>query len=139
MNYKIFIAGVVAGVLSNVSGYVITGRWFHRFQSQTPNTWRASESWVHYQYAALIRLLVCIGVAYAFAALTNQAIPVSSSAAYRGVLFGGFLWLVTALPIIVETSLFVNWHKGFVVGLLLDWFVLMLLAGIAGAIAVSAI
>lgn len=139
MNFRIAIAGVIAGVLSNVSGYFITGRWFHRFQAQTPNTWRAVESWAHYQYAALIRLGVCIAVAYAFAVLANQAISMHLVPFQRGVLFGGFLWLITALPVILETSLFVNWHKGFVVGLLLDWLVVMLLAGIAGALAVGAI
>jgi len=35
-------AGVVAGILSNITGYLITGRLFHPYQAQTPNTWRAA-------------------------------------------------------------------------------------------------
>jgi hypothetical protein len=33
--------------------------------------------------------------------------------------------------------LFVNWHRGFVVGLLLDWLVVCLLASMAAALALG--
>ena len=38
------------------------------------------------------------------------------------------LWAVTGLPLVVEAALFVNWHPGFVAGLLLDWLVICLVA-----------
>ena len=139
MTLKIVIAGVFAGVLANVSGYLITGRWFHRFQAHTPNTWRVSESWVNYQYSALIRIACCVGIALLYAFFGSQALYLSDSAVTRTLLFGSALWLVIALPIILEISIFVNWHKGFVVGLLLDWLVVLLLASVAAAIAMGAI
>ena len=42
---QMLAAGAIAGILSNVTGYAITGRLFHRYQARTPNTWRAAESW----------------------------------------------------------------------------------------------
>ena len=134
MIFRVAIAGVIAGVLANVSGYFITGRWFHRFQAHTPNTWRAAESWVHYQYSALIRLACCVGIALLYAAFGSQALELAESALVRALFFGSLLWLAVAMPIILEISIFVHWHKGFVVGLLLDWFVLIQLASIAAAI-----
>ena len=54
---KILAVGGIAGVLSNITGYVITGLVFHRYQAQTPNTWRSAESWTHYLYSAGVRIL----------------------------------------------------------------------------------
>ena len=61
----------------------------------------------------LVRLFVCIGVAYAFVVLAIQAIPMSISAAYRGVLFGGFLWLVTVGRYRRRLYIFtvLRWHR----------------------------
>jgi hypothetical protein len=118
-----------------VTGYLITGRYFHRFQAETPNTWRPSESWQHYQYAALARMVACIGIALLFAALASHDFAVAASPVFRGIGFGGILWFVTALPLVLEASIFVNWHRGFVAGLLLDWLVVFILAGVCAAVA----
>ena len=138
MNAKTLLAGAFAGILANVSGYFITGRWFHRFQSATPHTWRSSESWVHYLYATLARLVACMGIAAVCALTTHSGFWIAGSAVLRGVGLGSALWLVTAAPVILETSVFVNWHRGFVVGLLLDWWMVFVLAGVAGAFAMDA-
>jgi len=47
--------------------------------------------------------------------------------------------MATAAPVILETALFVNWHRGFVVGLLLDWLVLCLIAGACASVAIHAL
>lgn len=56
---EVLAAAAIAGVAANVSGYLITGRLFHRYQSNTPATWRTVESWTHYAYAAGIRRPHC--------------------------------------------------------------------------------
>ena len=53
---KILAAGAIAGIVANATGYVITGRLFHPYQAKTPNTWRATESWTHYQDATAVRI-----------------------------------------------------------------------------------
>jgi hypothetical protein len=57
----------------------------------------------------------------------------------RGISFGMILWAVTVLPLVHEVALFVNWHGGFVVGLLLDWLVVDVLASVSAAVAVGAV
>jgi len=132
---KIVAAGAVAGILANATGYLITGRWFHPYQALTPNTWRTTESWTHYQYATAIRIAACIAIALFYVAL-RSVIPIFGDAAIaRGATFGLLLWAVTILPVVLEVALFVNWHRGFVVGLLLDWLVVCVLASTAAAIA----
>ena len=122
-------AGVVAGILSNVTGYVITGRLFHPYQARTPNTWRAAESYALYLYSAGVRTLACIGIAFLYGALFAST-SISGAAA-----FGVGVWAITVAPVVVEVALFVNWHRGFVAGLLLDWLVVCVLASVAACLA----
>jgi hypothetical protein len=126
MILKILAAGAVAGVAANVTGFVITAKLFHRYQARTPNTWREVESWGHYLASSAIRMFACIaiGLLHGLAA-----------AGVRGASFGFCLWAAVAAPVILETAIFVRWHRGFVVGLLLDWLVLCVLAGEASSMA----
>jgi len=134
---RIVAAGAIAGLLANATGYLITGRLFHSYQAQTPHTWRATESWSHYQYATAIRMAACIAIALLYVALRSVSPTLGDAAIARGASFGLLLWAVTILPVVLEVALFVNWHRGFVLGLLLDWLVVCILASSAAAIAVG--
>jgi hypothetical protein len=134
---KVLAAGAIAGVAANVSGYIITGRLFHRYQTRTPATWRSVESWTQYQYAAALRIGACIGIAF-LGSVVWPSLPGGSSL-LTGLSFGLILWAVTLLPAVLEIALFVNWHRGFVIGLLLDWLLVCLLAGAAAALASGAV
>ena len=135
---KILAAGAIAGIVANATGYLITGRLFHAYQVKTPNTWRQSGSWTQYQYATVVRIAACIGIALLYGALGASFAPFGGGVISRGVGFGALLWLVTILPQVLEAALFVNWHRGFVMGLVLDWLVVCVLAGVAAAVAVGA-
>jgi hypothetical protein len=126
MILKILAVGAIAGVVANATGFVITAKLFHRYQARTPNTWRKGESWGHYLASSAIRIFACIaiGLLYGLAA-----------ASVRGASFGFCLWAAVAAPIILEVAIFVKWHRGFVIGLLLDWLVLCVLAGVASSMA----
>ena len=132
MLVRVLVAGSIAGILSNITGYVITGRLFHPYQSRTPGTWRPTENWSNYLFSTGIRLFACFAVTflYGFVALHPAGGPLVA-----GTCAGFVLWAVTVAPVILEVALFVNWHRGFVVGLLLDWLIVFVLAGIAGAVA----
>ena len=136
---RILASGVIAGIVANVTGYMITGRLFHPYQAKTPNTWRQSESWTHYGYAAALRIAVCIGVGFLYAAIGATFPGLLTHAILRGVAFGSILWAVTILPLVLEVALFVNWHLGFVVGLLLDWLVMCVIASESAAVAAGAV
>ena len=135
---KVLGAGVIAGIAVNATGYLITGRIFHPYQAKTPDTWRASESWTRYQYAVVIRLAACIGVAYAYAML-GAGLALGAHAVPRGIGFGSILWAITILPLLLEVGLFVNWHRGFVAGLLLNWLLVCVIASVAAAVALDAV
>ena len=45
-----------------MTGYVITGMLFHRYQAKTPNTWRPAESWLHYSLSSAARIFACIAI-----------------------------------------------------------------------------
>ena len=134
---NILAAGVIAGIVANATGYLITGRLFHPYQARTPGTWRVSESWTHYLQAAAIRIAACIAMGFLYGALGTAIPSVGDGAIARGISFGSILWAVTLLPLVLEAALFVNWHRGFVAGLLLDWLVVCILASAAAAVAVT--
>jgi hypothetical protein len=136
---KVVVAGAIAGVLSNVTGYLITGRLFHPYQGRTPNTWRITESWVHYLHAAAARIVACIAIGFLYAALGRAAPTFAEDPIARGVSFGVIVWAVTILPLIHEVTQFVNWHRGFAVGLLLDWLVVYVLASVSAAVVLGAV
>jgi len=136
MMLRIALAGACAGLVANVTGYVITGRVFHAFQAKTPGTWRAVESWSHYMAATALRIAACIGIALVYNAFRSAWPTFDGHPILSGVEFGLILWSVSILPVVLEAALFVNWHRGFVLGLLLDWMVVCMLASSAAALAV---
>ena len=135
---KVVAAGAIAGVFSNVTGYLITGRLFHPYQARTPNTWRVTESWIDYLHAAAARIIACIAIGFLYAAVGRAAPTFAQDLVSRGVSFGVILWAVTTLPLVHELTQFVNWHRGFAVGLLLDWLVVYVLASVSAAVALGA-
>jgi hypothetical protein len=139
MPLKLVAAGVIAGILSSITGYAITGRIFHVYQSRTPNTWRATETWAEYLYSFGIRVFSCLAIVLLYYVFGAGALIVLTGTILRGATFGGFIWAAIAAPVIVEAALFVNWHRGFVVGLLLDWLVLCVVAGAVASLVTGAI
>jgi hypothetical protein len=133
---KIITAGLIAGILANATGYLITGRLFHPYQAKTPGTWRQAESWTHYQYATGIRIAACVGIGLFYAAFAPSFAGFGGGALSRGAGFGALLWAVTILPLVLEVALFVNWHRGFILGLVMDWLVVCVLASMAAAVVV---
>ncbi len=136
---KLLATGAIAGVGANVTGYLITGFLFHRYQAMTPKTWRATESWTHYLYAVAVRVSACIGIVVLYAACGKGTFVSGLTPILRGAGFGSLLGAVTILPALLELALFVNWDRRFVVGLVLDWFVVCVLAGVAAGLAMGAV
>jgi hypothetical protein len=87
--------------------------------------------------AAAVRIAGCVGIGFLYAAVGARFPAFADAAILRGVAWGSVLWAVTMVPLVLEASLFVNWHPGFVVGLLLDWLVVAILASVAAAVAVG--
>jgi hypothetical protein len=106
--------GTITGlVMSVTTGYLITGRLFHRYQTKTPGTWRA-ENWRQHLVATLLYAIAGATLGWLFALL--GAPPVG------GALFKlcAAVWALLAAFILMQ-ALYVNWHPGFVVGLAVEW------------------
>ncbi len=124
---RIILAGLLSGVIGVFSSWLITGVLFHHFQSRTPQTWRASEGATQYAAASALTILAALLITGLFSAtggLRGVTDPIAN-----GIYFGFLCWSALALPVTLSSALFVNLDKGFVVGLLLDWLVVSLVAG----------
>jgi hypothetical protein len=106
--------GAIAGlVLSSTTSFLITGRLFHPYQKETPTTWRA-ESWRQHFIAMLLQGIAGAGLGGLYALAGAPPIGV------RLFELGAAVWMALAACILIQ-ALYVNWHRGFVLGLALDW------------------
>ncbi len=129
---RILLAGLISGVIGVFTSWLITGIIFHPFQARTPQTWRASEGGAQYAAASGLTILTAL-VVTAFFAATGGLHGITAAPITNGIYFGFLCWAALALPIILSSAVFINLDKVFVIGLLLDWLVVSLLAGgIAG-------
>lgn len=133
---RVVMAGAVAGVVSILTSWLITGGLFHRYQRLTPGTWRP-EGPVQYATSSVLNVASCIGIALLLA--VGGGFPVGRALGWpvRGLLFGGLCWAATLLPLNLTSAVYVNVDRRAVLGFVLDSLVLCLLAGTAGAWSIS--
>jgi len=106
--------GAISGlILSATSSYLITGRLFHHYQAKTPTTWR-TESWRRHALAMLLQAIA--GASFGWLLGIAGAPPVGA-ALFELV---AAVWTAIGALILIQ-AFYVNWHCGFVIGLLLDW------------------
>ena len=106
--------GAISGlILSATTSFLITGRLFHPYQKKTAATWRP-ESWRHHLFAMLLQSMAGAGIGWLFSAAGAPALGFALFELGLGV------WMALVACILVQ-ALYVNWHPGFIVGLVLDW------------------
>ena len=120
------VPGAIAGILSIFTGWFWLGVVFHRFQKQTPNTWRPENS-RSYALSSAITFLSCIAIATLFLLVARMG----------GVFGGGFAgafrfaavsWMALAAPVAINAAVFVNLHPWFVLGQVINSLTTTLLA-----------
>jgi hypothetical protein len=114
------IPGLIAGLISVFTSWLWMGVIFHRFQKETPNTWR-SEGTASYLGASLLSIVAALGIACLMTIMTRYLAGLFALGVVGNLRFAFCLWGAIALPIIVSTALFVRLHPLVVVGQLLDW------------------
>jgi len=108
------LVGAISGVvLGATTSFLITGRLFHPFQAKTPATWRP-ESWRQHVLALLIHLVAGVGLGWLY---TLAGAPPLGSSLFE---LAAAVWLVVASCLLIH-ALYVNWHPGFVLGIVIDW------------------
>lgn len=103
---------------------------FHKYQRQTPQTWRA-ESNASHLISSVIQIAACIALATMFVLMTSGG--AFGAGMYGAICFAIVGWIAFVGPVLLNTSIYVNLHPLVVVGLLLNWLTTALLAcGLTG-------
>lgn len=124
-----FLPGVIAGVISILTSWFWIAFVFHKYQRQTPQTWRP-ESARNHVVSSLIQLATCIAIATMYVMVARGNGGILGDALYGAVLFAVIGWGAFAAPILVSTALYVNLHPLVTLGLLLNWLTTALLASL---------
>jgi hypothetical protein len=121
------VPGLIAGVASIFTSWLLMGGIFHEYQKETPETWRP-EGARSYTLASLLHVFTAIAIAYLFTLIVRFNVAIFASGFLGSVLFAICIWAALALPIILESAVFVRFHRFVVVGRLLDSLTTALLA-----------
>jgi hypothetical protein len=119
------IPGLIGGVLSVLGSWLWMGVVFHRFQKETPGTWRA-EGTRNYIAASVLHIVAAIGMACLFTLMVR--FKVWSPGFGDSIRFALCLWGAVSLPIVLESAFFIRLHPLVVIGQLLDWLTVAVLA-----------
>jgi hypothetical protein len=133
---RIMIAGVVGGVISIFTSWLITGYLFHEYQRHTPETWRP-EGVRQYALSSLVQVLAGAPVGLLYFVTGGPARAAQQGWLMSGGSFGLFAWLGFACPVVLISAVYVRQHAGVTIGLLLDSLVGVLLVSTACAWAAS--
>jgi hypothetical protein len=93
---------------------------FHRYQGETPNTWRA-EGPRSYVAASLLRIFAAFGIACLFVLIVRFNIEFFGAGLMGNLRFALCIWGAISLPMILESAIFIRLHPMVVLGQLLDW------------------
>lgn len=123
------VPGLIAGIVSIFTSWILMGGIFHRFQRETPETWRP-EGPSSYTFASLLHIFAAVAIACLFTLILRFNVGTFARGLRGQLLFAICLWGAVALPMIVESALFIRIHRLVVVGRLLDWLLTCLLASV---------
>ena len=119
-------------VLSIFTSWLWMGSIFHRFQKLTPQTWRL-ESGRSHALSSAMHILAALGIALLFTMVAGDQSSPFAAGVGGSVQFGLMCWGVFALPIVLGSAIYINLHLLVVVGQLLDWLSVSLLATVITA------
>jgi hypothetical protein len=126
---RVLIAGAASSVASLVIACVVIAWLFHDYQKLTPATWRP-EGPREYTLSSLVNLLNGFGFAVLFALTGDTLASRLGHWLPAGLLFGLVCFVALPLPVILGDAIFVNLHRGFVAGSLLNSLLTCLACGV---------
>jgi hypothetical protein len=106
--------GAIAGIMSIFTSWLWMGVVFHRFQQQTPNTWRPENN-RSYALSSAITFLSCIAIATLFLLVARMG-GVFAGGCTGALRFAAVSWMALAAPVVINAAVFVNLHPWFVLG-----------------------
>jgi hypothetical protein len=125
--------GLIAGLLSILTGWFWMGTVFHRYQRATPDTWRA-EGARHYLLASIVRVLSAVAIAVLYAVVAWFRLPFFGDGFVGALRFAAVVWIAIAAPVAIEAAIYIRLNSMVVVGQVIDWLTTIALAcGITAA------
>jgi hypothetical protein len=121
------IPGLIAGIISVFTSWLWMGVIFHRFQKETPETWRA-EDLRSYLGASLLHIFAAVGIACLDVLIVRFQMGLFASGVQGSLSFAVCIWGALALPILLQSAIFIRLHRLVVLGQLLDWLTTSVLA-----------
>jgi hypothetical protein len=125
----ILAAGTVSSITALLISYVVIAWLFHDYQKLTPATWRP-EGPREYTLGSCVNLINGFGFAILFAMTGTSLTSRVGHWFPAGLLFGLACFVALSLPVILSDAIFINLHRGFVVGALLSSFLTCLACGV---------
>ena len=124
---SILLAALISAVAGILIDWVVNVRIFHRFRRRTPTTYRNLP-----RHMLVWGAIVLAAFTYAgFFAITGGIGWLNVRQWVQiGVLFGIACWAAVPLPLLLSLSVFINLHRGVVIGLLLEWLLLSVAFGV---------
>jgi len=129
---RLLLAGAVGGFVLILTGWLIIGNLFHRYQRLTPETWRP-EGPKQYAMSSVVQVVAGAAVGLLFFVTGSASSLGQAGWLVRGLVFGSTAWLAVACPIHLISAIYVRLHKGHVLGALLDSLVGLAVIGCACA------
>ena len=114
------VPGLVAGLISVFGSWLWMGVIFHRFQRETPGTWRP-EGPRSYMASILIHFFAAMAIACLYTLMVRFHVGSFPLRTIGSARFALCLWSAIALPVLAQQAVFVRFHPLVVVGQLLDW------------------
>jgi hypothetical protein len=122
-----FLPGLIAGVISIFTSWFWVAFVFHKYQRQTPQTWR-SESTASHVWSSLLQLATCVAIATLYVMVARANGGTLGDGLYGAAFFAVMGWGAFAVPILLNHAIYVNLHPLVTIGLLLNWLTTALLA-----------
>ena len=126
---RILLAGAASAVTTLVIAYVVIAWLFHDYQKRTPATWRP-EGPREYTLSSVLSLTSGFAFAILFAMAGSTVVSRVGHWLPGGLLFGLTCFVALPLPVILSDAIFINLHRGFVVGTLLNSLLTCLACGV---------
>lgn len=120
------LPGAIAGILSIFTSWLWMGLVFHRFQRQTPNTWRLENN-RSYTLSSAIQFLSCIAIATVFLLVARMG-GVFAGGLPGAFRFAAVTWIALSAPGLIDAAIFINLHPMVVLGQVINSLTTSLLA-----------
>ncbi|HEV3168633.1 MAG TPA: hypothetical protein VGZ22_31795 [Isosphaeraceae bacterium] len=126
---RILAAGTASAIIALVIAYIVIAWLFHDYQKLTPATWRP-EGPREYTLSSCVYLLNGFGFAILFAMTGTTLTSRIGHWLPAGLIFGLTCFVALSLPVILSDAIFINIHRGFVIGSLLSSLLTCLACGV---------